>query len=494
MLSSFSSKNLFIYIDDGFIESQYLWLLPIIDGYCDKLGIKNILFHKKISAKLKKNKYIKKFLKKYNIQYYENKNFRKINICVTALISLILFPFFLSLFNRQKLITEKNWYKLQFYHAFWDTALMLGKDGDIVPTLKNKYKSFVLIFYTLCQSTILKIKFRIHTVFLSHSVYNGRVLLANLRKSSIVLCQSAFNLYKQNQQNDECWSVLRNKKNLSKILKKIHTKVADNYWKKRITGKGQSYESNLINKFKSKKNIKNINVIMLHVFRDSAFNYIDKNRIFTDYIEWIYQTLKILESSNEQWYIRIHPFSYSWGENSHIFIETIKKKLNYKKNNLHILDKSVSNNRIFENAKRIITYSGTAFLESACYGKKSIIISDVLPFQYQKKISIKAKSLNEYKKLLLNKTSKELFFINNKLRQSAKKLLYCRENVTNLRSDTGGFFVYRNDSKNLKNKEYSLVSKRLHKKIKFFKNLGSCYSQRNFSHSLSSKFLNKIIF
>ena len=233
---------------------------------------------------------------------------------------------------------------------------------------------------------------------------------------------------------------------------------------------------------------------MLHVFRDSAFNYIDKNRIFTDYIEWIYQTLKILESSNEQWYIRIHPFSYSWGENSHIFIETIKKKLNYKKNNLHILDKSVSNNRIFENAKRIITYSGTAFLESACYGKKSIIISDVLPFQYQKKISIKAKSLNEYKKLLLNKTSKELFFINNKLRQSAKKLLYCRENVTNLRSDTGGFFVYRNDSKNLKNKEYSLVSKRLHKKIKFFKNLGSYYSQRNFSHSLSSKFLNKINF
>ena len=30
-----------VFVDSGFIESQILWILPIIDGYCTKLGKKN---------------------------------------------------------------------------------------------------------------------------------------------------------------------------------------------------------------------------------------------------------------------------------------------------------------------------------------------------------------------------------------------------------------------------------------------------------------------
>ena len=494
MLFNFFTKKKFIFIDSGFIDSQFLWLLPVVDGYCNNLGIENIIFQKKIDGRLKRNEYVKKFLTRYKIKYLENNNNKKIKVSIVALISLILFPFFLIVFSKQKLIIEKNWFRSQIYHAFWDTALQLGKDGEIYPTLISKYKSFFLLVYTYYGSIILKLKFNIHTAFLSHSVYQGRVLLANLRKHSIVFCQSAFNFYKQNKNYDECWSILKNKKNINKILKKIKTKNSNAYWKKRIKGKGESHESNFINKFYGNEQKKNFNVIMLHVFRDSAFNYIDQNRIFTDYVEWIYETLKIVKNSNENWYIRIHPFSYSWGENSEIFINKLVKELNYKKNNLHILDQNFSNNKIFENAKRIVTYSGTAFLEAACYGKKAIIISDVIPSFYQKKISIKAKSLEHYKSLLLKESMVKSFKIRNKLKECAKKLLYSRENITNLRSDTSGFFVYRNDKKKKKEIEYNLVKKNIYKKVNFFKHLGYCYTKKNFTHSLSSKFINKINF
>ena len=54
-----------IFIDSGFVDSQYLWLLPTVDGYCKKLGIKKIIFQRKLSSRLKKNSFIKNFLKNY---------------------------------------------------------------------------------------------------------------------------------------------------------------------------------------------------------------------------------------------------------------------------------------------------------------------------------------------------------------------------------------------------------------------------------------------
>ena len=62
-----------VFVDSGFIESQILWILPIIDGYCTKLGLKKIIFQKELSSKLKKNIYVKNFLNKYEIEYLEKK-------------------------------------------------------------------------------------------------------------------------------------------------------------------------------------------------------------------------------------------------------------------------------------------------------------------------------------------------------------------------------------------------------------------------------------
>ena len=157
---------------------------------------------------------------------------------------------------------------------------------------------------------------------------------------------------------------------MNKILSEISDEEAEKYWNRRLLGKGKVYESNIINKFDNKNLETDINVIMLHVFRDSSFNFIDNERIFCDYIDWIYNTIKILKSSEEKWYIRPHPFSFRWGEESIKFINKIKENLDVNKSNFEYLDNNISNNLIFEKAKKLLTYSGTAFIEFASYGKK----------------------------------------------------------------------------------------------------------------------------
>ena len=56
------------------------------------------------------------------------------------------------------------------------------------------------------------------------------------------------------------------------------------------------------------KNIKNVknylfpkNMLMLHVFRDSSYGYLDKNRVFVDYADWLSFTLNVIANSNETW-------------------------------------------------------------------------------------------------------------------------------------------------------------------------------------------------
>ena len=37
-----------LFINDDFVSSQYLWLIPIIDGFCEKNNISKIIFAKNL--------------------------------------------------------------------------------------------------------------------------------------------------------------------------------------------------------------------------------------------------------------------------------------------------------------------------------------------------------------------------------------------------------------------------------------------------------------
>ena len=69
-------KKKILFVADDFVESQFLWLLPIIDGFLQNKNIKNLIFEKQLPKKILKEVHIKDFLKKYNIIYLEENKYK----------------------------------------------------------------------------------------------------------------------------------------------------------------------------------------------------------------------------------------------------------------------------------------------------------------------------------------------------------------------------------------------------------------------------------
>ena len=56
-----------IFIGCGFIDSQLLWVLPLVLGYAKNKKINTIILHKEISNKLKRNKTFIKILNNFKV-------------------------------------------------------------------------------------------------------------------------------------------------------------------------------------------------------------------------------------------------------------------------------------------------------------------------------------------------------------------------------------------------------------------------------------------
>ena len=95
------------------------------------------------------------------------------------------------------------------------------------------------------------------------------------------------------------------------------------------------------------------NVLMLHIFKDSPYSIIDKKRVFSDYVDWLKFTLKVISKSDEVWGIKFHPSAYRWGENSQkIFDEFISEIFNSKiPKNFFLINNEFSNYQIFKKQK-----------------------------------------------------------------------------------------------------------------------------------------------
>ena len=216
----------------------------------------------------------------------------------------------------------------------------------------------------------------------------------------------------------------------------------------------------------------------------------DKDRIFYDYFEWVIETLKIIENSNEKWSLRIHPNAHRWGENQIFIINKILKNFPNLSRKILIDNSYVSNNYIFRNVNRVVTFSGTSHLEASCYKIKPIMISRSTLESIDAKYVLKPKNLNEYKNFLLKDCSNPIFIQKAKVSSISKILLFIRENVLTLISDLNAINTYRNDKKNLKNKEFKNIQKSLNSKENYLLELGQNLN-KNLTHTFSKKFLKK---
>ena len=477
-----------IYINNDFIDSQIIWLLPIVDGYSSKLGINNIVFNSVLPDKILKSKNFTNFSKKYKIDFFcKKKNFFTY---LNSIILIIKYINYTKVFFIKKICNNNfNWFFSEFCHGYWDYCNILLKD-NLKKNFYIKIKSFISCINQLDLANKL-IKQNIHTAFFGHTTYFSKPFIALFRKKNIrVFCQASYNLYSQYQYEDNYWSKIEIKD--FKKLKKINlTKTSLNYWDNRSRGKGNYDDANraFINKKIINNNFEFKNFIFLHIFKDSPFNLIDNKRIFNDYFDWFIETIKIIKNSREKWFIKLHPSHIKWGENQKLVITNILKKNNLSlPSNVYIEKQSFSNIDIFKTANRVVTFSGTAHLEVACYGIKPIIISRTTLYDFDKTSVLKPKNISEYKKFLLSSSSSNLFKLKPINILNSKKLLFIRENVLSLKNDLNAFFIYRNDSVKLRNKEFKLVNFNTFKIYNKLKLLGS-YLAFNLTRTVSLKYL-----
>jgi len=473
MNKSFSKDNS-VFIGGGVPHVSYLWLMPVIDGYCYKNNVKTLIFEADLPDKLLKHSVIKKILKKYYLIFPFKKNFSTylyFSLCFLKHLKLFL----LLVFMKKKVILNKNNSDIEtyLYHSIWDTSFQ-KKAHFLYPNLINKIISATRIIYKIYMSDIL-IKMNIHSAFMIHSVYHHRILLFKLLSSRIkvfiengssylIQCKSFYNNYN-----------LVEKKYLKKFLiiflKKKY--IITKYWNLRVKGKGNRHETYTpsFGKFNFYKDYIS-NVIMLPVLKDSHFMHIDKNRIFTDVIDWLKFTLKAVENSKEKWIIKPHPSMRAWGENTKKIIDLILKDSCVSADNIKYVE-DISNSEVFLNAKRIITFNGTCQIESGCYGTKPIVISRTDYNYYNSKLTVIPKTLIEYKKLLLMSSDSDIFSVSKKQLMYCKFFIFFKEKIISLNNEIGKFTELRNSSQKIKKNNFNLVSGNIKKNYKYLIYIGN---------------------
>lgn len=479
-------KNNCIYVGGDFSESQMIWVLPIIKGINNR-KLDYIIFEKNLGKE--NEKIIKKNFPFSKIFYLNRNQYSKyIFLFFSCLFSINSLLKFYLLLNRKKKITD--WYLSQVIHSIWDSALSKMSDNQIKPNFKQILISIAESIISINNIKKVFKKFKIDFAVMGHTVYRHRATIAYLKKKKVkIFCQANYNIYKLDY-NDSAWNQISNKFYL-KIKKTIKKKKLLKYLSNRQKGLSEYEDANLASKLNNKLKEYPKNVILLHIFKDSPFNYIDKNKIFFDYFEWIYETLKIISTSKEKWSIRFHPNAKRWGESQTIILNNIISLFKFQNKNLTIDSNLVSNSFVFSNVKRVVTFSGTSHLEASCYGIKPIMISRSTLEKINKKFVIKPKNLSEYKKLIMLSSDNEIFKQKKKIILISKYLLFIRENILTLKKDLDGMYIYRGDCKKNHIIEMKKIKSKINKNLKFLTEVG--LSLRNgYKHSISKFYFKKI--
>ena len=443
-----NKKSLFF--GGAFRDHQILYMIPILDGFCSKKKIKKIIFEKKLSEKILNVHYVKNFLNKYEILYLTEINKKNFNFFYKPLKAIFFsYFFFLSFLVNKKLLLRQNndWFNCQLYHAIWDTCIVYNQKKLDNFELKSRVISSLQLAQKKIDIISLKKK-NTSYAFIQHTVYSERYLFALLRKFNIkIFVQTKHVLIEQKKDEDFGFKYL-NRKIFIDSFKFIKNRKILDYWSQILKGKSKYLEARIAANLKNKTKMKNFreNVLMLHIFRDSPFTNIDRERIFSDYYTWVVETLKILRKSKEKWIIRKHPSAERWGENQKKIVDEIFKKVFGKKvpKNIIFENNLKSNLLQFKHTKRLVTFSGNSHLEAACFGIKPIIISKTTLSDYGKNLYFKPKSILDYQKLLLDGKDQK-FLITEKEILICKRILFLIHNVINFSEDVDSFHIFRSD-------------------------------------------------
>ena len=443
-----------LFIGGGFSESQLLKVIPVAHGLSVQNGIKTWIFEDSQFRKFNGVPELEEILSNYRVtvwQSVESKPFRRLILSIFFIARNALSILSLALAARRgNLLVDGDWSRVQLIHATWDRALQSVPDGTIRVSLLRRVFSArrALKMY---KATIRFVEDEgVRLALLGHTVYEWRAALVAFREAGVkVLGQAAFVFYSLPPDYDLAWDMLSAKER-SSLFSLVSPSESERYWESRLSGLGAYSDARIAARGEDVVSTETPkNLLMLHVFRDSPFNYLDMHRLFDDYVDWVLGTIRILADSTETWLIKPHPSAKRWGEDQDIWLKKIARhvlKSEGLPNNVTVLDRDVSNIGLLANARRVVTFGGTAHLEAACFGIKPITIMDTTLAQFSPGAVLKPRSMGQYRELLLCNSYLDLFQLNQAEINLSRRVLYLREKVLTIERDIGALPVYRGDS------------------------------------------------
>lgn len=358
--------------------------------------------------------------------------------------------------NRKTLLLRLPWYFYQVLHAIWDTATLQASDSQLEPSYRQKlsatYQCFVQYYYArVHQHNGVK------AAILGHKVYSTRLLKLALEDLGIpVFFHSGGVIYKSDGLS-EISNKSRSRQQWLTAFPPPPPRIVMSYITDRHRGTGNYFDSSLAAQETSQSLQVAPNQVFLHVFRDSPFYQLDPERIYADYTQWFMSTISLLSCSDEEWDIRVHPSSMLWGEDVNLRISSILAKAPLPPNCRLLQPNSISNLRVFKNARRILTFNGTSALEAATFGRKPITISTSALSSYDKTLCFKPTNTHAYRDLLLCPSTSNRFSLSSDQTYLAKELQYIIDNLQSLSPLVGHLPIFRKSPTQVLADDYNAV-------------------------------------
>ena len=251
-------------------------------------------------------------------------------------------------------------------------------------------------------------KNEIQFVLLSHNEYIGYATLAvaSICNGKKVVTVNDVEVSQYSHSNEIFWHK-RFQTNIKNILMKesheLLAKKGENYLNDRIYGelglfdvKSAFGDKHFYTLDEVKNNItKNSNknvFIYMHVFSDAP--HLSEMNMYKDYYDWICDTVAAIKDiQNVNWFIKIHPSAYLYGET-----DKIKYMIQINNRKIYMVPDDFNSASIKDVADAVVTCQGTVGIEASCMGIPVIITGK--PFYGGFGFTLEPEDKREYHEML----------------------------------------------------------------------------------------------
>lgn len=350
----------------------------------------------------------RKMFESFGIDEFVYLNDVRLNISKKLLILIIMLKFLIKCDVNSLL--NIRYKKICIGKLIYDDILHSGQDCYTLEKIDKSHVRRVidaLVYITKYETLIEQNNSAV--VLLSHNEYvpYGTLSVAALCQNKKILTVNDLEV-SQYSVPQEMYLHGRFNSNITKVLKNVDNEKLQtegiNYLNERIYGKGGLFDTQ--NAFGNKKiytrkelseqfscNDNNNVFIFMHVFSDAP--HLSDMDMYKDYYDWIIDTIRIVKSiKNVNWYIKVHPSAYLYGET-----EKIRGLLGIdQSDNIFFVPDDFNAASIRDVADAVVTCQGTVGIEAGCMGIPVIVTGK--PFYAGFGFTLCPKSKNSYYEML----------------------------------------------------------------------------------------------